>query len=106
MLCRHRVGDALQLGEQVLIHLKPPRRVDDDDVGVHAARFPQRLAGDRDGIGAARRVSGRVDAFGQDLELFHGGRTANVGRYQQRPVPFATSKEGELAGGRRLTRAL
>ncbi len=76
-----RTTDTLQLGDQIIIYMKPAGGIEYHYVApVLAGMFDGILAYfDRVG-GFVNTVGGNIELFGQYLDLTHGGRPVYIGR--------------------------
>src|SRR5581483_7811400 len=102
----HLAADAIELLHQRLVDLQPAGGVDDDDVAALRARLLEALAGGRDGVVSLGRVDRDLDLAAELLELRDRRRSLQIGGDEGRRLSLLAQEERELAGGRRLARAL
>ena len=87
--------------------MKPPGRIDDDDVAQMAGRIGNGVLGDGYWIfTAVFGVNGHIQFLAEDLQLSDSCRAIDVGCYHERALALRLQLFGELGCRRRLTSPL
>ena len=89
--------------------MQAPRRVDDDDVVAEVRGFGDSALRARDRIHLAGRIvhaNSKTRLLRDDVQLLNRRRPLHVGRHEQRVLALLGQPLRQLAGGRRLARAL
>src|SRR6266480_1055584 len=111
LLARHRVddeqhvrglrlvADALELLHQLLVHVEPAGRVEDDRVDALGRELPEAVTHDGDRIRAFAAIDRNLDLLAELLELVDRRGPLQVGGDEPRAAAFLSQHERQLRGG-------